>query len=162
MTKDTYQLLYCSRNCIHGTPFEVADEIGKILSVSRTNNVEAAVTGALIFNTVLFAQVLEGPLDGVERIFEQIQRDLRHSDLMVLESGLVAARDFPKWSMAFAGATSEESHPLIAATLNDAVMNPSLAGKQVITLLRDLVLQEEDWALPTHLHSPASFIVGVH
>lgn len=155
MTKDPYQILYCSRNCIHGTPVEMAVEITKILTSSRTNNVKAEVTGALIFNTVFFAQVLEGPLDGVERIFEQIQRDLRHSDLMVLESGLVVARDFPKWSMAFAGATSEESHPLIAATLNAAATNPSVAGKQVISLLRDLVLKEEDWALPVRRNSSA-------
>lgn len=158
MTKDPYQILYCSRNCIQGTPVQMAAEIGKILTSSRINNVKVAVTGALIFNTVFFAQVLEGPLDGVERIFEQIQRDLRHSDLMILESGLVVARDFPQWSMAFAGATSEESNPLVAATLNAAANHPSAAGKQVITLLHDLILKEEDWALPTRLSSSAKSV----
>jgi hypothetical protein len=39
MSNDTYQLLYCSRNCIHGTGIETAAEIGKILDVSRINNV---------------------------------------------------------------------------------------------------------------------------
>lgn len=149
MTSDLYQILYCSRNCMHGTKPQTAVEINNILSASRRNNAKVGVTGALLFNSILFAQVLEGPIDGVEKIFEQIQRDLRHSDLIVLESGLIEARNFPIWSMAFAGADSEAPDPLIAATLNAAISDPSAAGEQVLSLLSNLVLQEEVWALPS-------------
>ena len=149
MTNDLYQVLYCSRNCMHGTKPQTALEINNILSASRRNNAKVGVTGALLFNSILFAQVLEGPIDGVEKIFEQIQRDLRHSDLIVLDSGLIEARKFPSWSMAFAGADSEAPDPLIAATLNAAISDPSAAGKQVLSMLSNLVLQEEVWALPS-------------
>ena len=148
MTGEIYQILYCSRNCIRGSSAEMAGEVSSILASAHRNNRNAGVTGGLFFNTVFFAQVLEGPLAAVEQIFEQIQRDPRHSDLTVLQSRHVEVRDFPVWSMAYAGAASEESHPLIAATLNAALSNPSDSGKQVVSLLRDLVRQEEDWALP--------------
>ena len=149
MTTDLYQILYCSRNCMHGDKPQTAHEINNILSASRRNNARVGVTGALLFNSILFAQVLEGPIDGVEKIFEQIQRDLRHSDLIVLDSGLIEARNFPIWSMAFAGADSEAPDPLIAATLKAAISDPSAAGKEVLSLLSNLVLQEEVWALPS-------------
>ena len=148
MTSDLLQLLYCSRNCISGTPAETAEHVATILASAQANNSRAGVTGGLLFNTVFFAQVLEGPSEQVERIFEQIQRDPRHSDLTVLQSKLVDSRDFPEWSMAFAGTVSEASHPLISASVAAAIANPSIAGKQVLELLRSLVIQEEDWALP--------------
>ncbi|MEO8658868.1 MAG: BLUF domain-containing protein [Bryobacteraceae bacterium] len=153
MTSDLYQILYCSRNCMHGGTPQTALEINNILSASRRNNVKLNVTGALLFNTVFFAQVLEGPLSGVEKIFEQIQRDLRHSDLIVLDSGVIEVRNFPVWSMAFAGADAEAPDPFIAATLNAAVSAPSAAGKDVLSMLRNLVLQEDAWALPSRRSS---------
>ncbi len=149
MTSDLFQIVYCSRNCMHGTKPQSAVEINHILSASRRNNAKVDVTGALLFNTVFFAQVLEGPLSGVEKIFEQIQRDLRHSDLIVLDSGVIEVRNFPVWSMAFAGADAEAPDPFIAATLNAAVSDPSAAGKDVLSMLRNLVLKEEEWALPS-------------
>lgn len=156
MTNDLYQVLYCSRNCMHGTKPQTALEINSILAASRRNNARVGVTGALLFNSILFAQVLEGPIEGVEKIFEQIQRDLRHSDLIVLDSGLIEARNFPIWSMAFAGDDSEAPDPLIAATLNAAISDPSADGKQVLSMLSNLVLQEEVWALPSR--HPLAFV----
>ena len=123
---------------MHGT--KPAIEINDILTASRRNNLKVSVTGALLFKSILFAQVLEGPLDGFEKILEQIQPDLRQSDLTVLDSRLIETRDFPIWSIAVAGAESEVSDSQIAATLNAAVADPSAAGKQVLTLLPDLVL----------------------
>ena len=151
MTGNIHQILYCSRNCMHGTATENELEITKILASSRRNNVKLDVTGALLFNTVFFAQVLEGPLSGVEKIFESIQRDIRHSDLIVLQSGHVPERNFPIWSMAFAGVYSEASYPSIAATLDAAfskTCDASVAGMEVLALLRSIVVQEEAWALP--------------
>jgi len=147
MKPKIYQILYCSRNRLQGKPVEIAAQVTTILQAARRNNLEAGVTGALLFNTVLFAQVLEGPLDHVEQIFEKIQCDSRPSDVTVLRSGIVEARFFAEWSMAFAGAPSEQSSPLMAATLRAGLADPSQAAEEVLSLLRTLVLQEEDWAL---------------
>lgn len=147
MKTETYQILYCSRNRLQGKPAEIAAQVNKILQSARRNNSEAGVTGALLFNTILFAQVLEGPVDRVEQIFESIQCDPRHADVTVLRSGPVETRFFAEWSMALASTPSEQSIPLMTATLHAGLADPSQAGEEVLSLLRNLVLQEENWAL---------------
>ena len=146
MSEKVYQILYCSRNKIRGTDAEVKAQIEAILHASRRNNARVGVTGALFYNTVFFAQVLEGGFGEVQSVFERLQLDARHSDLVVLQSGYVAARDFVDWSMAYAGASADlmlpsvvEAKPTLAAGLN---------GNQVRAFLREVVVQQENWALP--------------
>lgn len=148
MNEDIYQIVYCSRYRITGSSAEMANEVSRILLSAQANNARLGVTGGLLFNTVFFAQVLEGKMDAVEQIFERIQRDERHSHLTVLQSGYVGTRNFPEWSMAFAGTMTEDTDPLINQTLITAAARPSEAGQNVLALLRTLVIQEEHWALP--------------
>ena len=114
-----HRVLYCSRNLIPGAPEAVAAHIRGILAVSRRNNARDGITGGLLFSEGCFAQVLEGPLDALETTFERIQCDERHSDVTVLQSGPITARDFPDWSMAFTGSESA-SNPIAGARVADA------------------------------------------
>lgn len=140
MTEQVYKLLYCSRNHIGGTPEQQRSEVERILASSRRNNVRQGLTGALLFNGDWFAQVLEGSLQAVEAAFERIQRDDRHSDVTLLESGYVAGRDFGEWSMAYAGADEDRSW-MEEFQFDKAMENPSAAALEVQALLRDLLLQ---------------------
>jgi len=140
---DTYRILYCSRSCLSGTPLEVATEVENILSWSRASNSEAGITGALLFNSAFFAQVLEGKKAAVEQTLEKIELDPRHRDLTVLMRGQIGCRDFHEWSMAFAGIKSEEHYPIIANTLNECPSDSSAAAEEILILLRDLVRQDE-------------------
>ncbi len=142
-----YRLTYCSRNRIRGSAAEVETEVKKILAASRASNREAGVTGALLYNAGNFAQVLEGPLESVSRIFEKIQRDLRHSEVTVVENGVVSTRQFPDWSMAFAGESSVPATPLTIAAFDAAFGQTEGAGEQIMELLRQLVAQSDDLAL---------------
>jgi blue light- and temperature-responsive anti-repressor len=144
MSQRVYQILYCSRNTIQGTAQERRMEVERILRASRVNNGRLGVTGALFYNTVFFAQVLEGSFADVQRIFERLQLDPRHSDLVVLQSGFVGRRDFEDWSMAFAGASAEVELPL----LPHGVTSHSQNGNRVIAFLREVVIKQETWALP--------------
>lgn len=101
--KDVYRLVYTSINLLDGTESERAAAVAEILTISQRNNSKVGVTGALLFNSGCFAQVLEGPQKAVETTFERIQRDPRHSDVSVLQCEAVEARGFPNWSMAFIG-----------------------------------------------------------
>jgi hypothetical protein len=145
MNADLYSLVYCSRNRIAGNPAAVTLELENILELARANNAAAAVTGALLYNSGTFAQALEGPLSSVERIFEKIQRDARHSEVLVLHMGPAQERLFPAWSMAFADQSSESRSPVIAEALDAAFAQPAAASEQVLDLLRDLIAQEKDW-----------------
>jgi thioredoxin-like negative regulator of GroEL len=146
MNNGIYKLVYCSRNCINTTPEQTVAEIQQILNCARTNNAKVGVTGALLFSSDIFAQVLEGPSKAVEGIFEKIQRDPRHSDVIVLQSEHTEARDFPEWSMAFAGRPTEHSAALTAALGSGSSSHSSAAAEEVLSLLRNVVVQEDDWA----------------
>ena len=101
MQQRVYRTLYCSRNFVAGDAAQRKAEISHILTAARFNNSRKGVTGALLFNSGYFAQVLEGPREAVEQIFEKIQRDDRHGDVTVLESGYGDDRDLlsGRWLM---------------------------------------------------------------
>jgi hypothetical protein len=86
---------------------------------------------------------LEGPRASIELIFERIQRDPRHGDVTVLESGTTEQREFPDWAMAHVQPPSEEQAEGLSSTLHLVMLNPNTAGKEVLELLKSLVIQED-------------------
>ncbi len=144
MNTELYRLIYCSRNRLQGSDLEVSAEIQQILRTSRANNAQADVTGALLYNAGIFAQALEGPLGAVEEVFERIQQDFRHSDVTVIESGPATSRIFGNWAMAMCGQTSATPVPATAGLFEAAFARSSGAGGQVLSLLNDLVLQDDE------------------
>ena len=145
MKDNVYRILYCSRNSVQNTAEVQLAEIRKILQASRKNNAQNGITGALLFNSGCFAQVLEGPLKQVESTFERIQRDLRHAEVTVLEAGYVLQREFPEWSMAFSGADQTESATFGEFNLDQIFENPSLAAMEIREMLSMLVVQEDEF-----------------
>ncbi len=131
---------------MQGSSEEKEQAIQEILASSRANNAKLGITGALLFNSGYFAQVLEGQLNHVEETFERIQRDMRHGDVAVLESVYVPFRDFPEWSMAFASNGVEDALEATNFSLPRTLENPSRAAAEINTLLRTLVAQEESYA----------------
>lgn len=99
--KPLFRLVYASRNLVPEA--EVEAEVADILAKARRNNPALGVTGALLFSAEAFVQALEGGMEAVEQVFERIQCDLRHTDVVVLEAGAVESRAFPGWSMAYGG-----------------------------------------------------------
>lgn len=76
-------------------------ELLDILKKSRTNNEAGNVTGMLLYKGGNFMQVLEGPDDAVEAVFEKIKKDPRHKDVSVISREQIQMRQFPSWEMAF-------------------------------------------------------------
>ncbi len=143
MSAELYKIVYCSRNYIAGDHAERDGEILQILGTARANNSRQSITGALLFNSGFFAQVLEGPRTSIERVFERIQQDPRHGEVTVLECGTAGERSFPEWSMAHVQLPSEAATSGVAARLTHALVNPSGGGEEVMELLRSLVIQED-------------------
>ncbi len=140
-----FRVLYCSRSRL--TAAVAPQGIADILATSRVNNARDQLTGGLLFSDGCFAQVLEGPLAALERAFERIQCDQRHSEVTVLQLGPITARDFPSWSMGFAGVGSAVAG-LPGVTLADAFSNQSSAGTELLEVLRSVVVRETEWLAP--------------
>ena len=143
MEQGLFRILYCSRNLVSGTGGQELDAIDHILETARSNNSRKEVTGALLYSSGYFAQVLEGPKASIEMVFESIQRDHRHKDVTVLECSGIPLRDFPEWSMARVQPVTETQEAVASTALQTALRDPNTAGHDVLELLRSLVIQED-------------------
>lgn len=92
-----HSLAYVSRSLISAHSVDILD----IARSSMRNNRDLALTGALYFDDHQFFQVLEGGEAAVRRMVERIAADRRHTEVVVLREGPVAARRFENWSMKF-------------------------------------------------------------
>ncbi|CAN5300545.1 hypothetical protein BH10PSE7_BH10PSE7_35840 [soil metagenome] len=138
-----HRLVYFSRNTVPGSRVDIAFEIESILASSRRNNMRGHITGALIFNSGVFAQVLEGSRDGIENTFERIQRDPRHSDVQILAFEPIERRVFPSWSMAFVG-RSKPDHALFAYLASATGFDETgMIGDRLFEIIRTIAEEEE-------------------
>ena len=135
-----HQIVYCSKNRITGRAQDVEAEIGAILTTARLKNTKVGISGALLFNGAAFAQVLEGPLDAVEALFEAIQCDERHYDVVVLRNAEAEQRVFSDWSMAYADPARVDAVARAEIDLDDAFVNPTAGAPRIVSLLEQLVV----------------------
>lgn len=92
------QLVYCSAAT---RPFD-RDAFARLLSGAREHNGRIGVTGMLLFADGSFFQVLEGPPEVVDALFEHIRHDPRHERVTVIIREVIARRAFADWTMGFA------------------------------------------------------------
>ena len=143
MASDLNRLVYYSRNRISGTSAEVAAGVDAILASAQRNNSQLCVTGALIFNGGIFAQVLEGSRRDIELTFERIQRDERHSDVEVLAFEEVQTRQFPSWSMAFVGRSREGENLFGHISEATGFEARRMEGERIFEIMRAVAIEEE-------------------
>jgi hypothetical protein len=89
------RLMYASR----AVPGVGQDELMAIVRKSKANNGPLGVTGVLCFSEGIFLQVLEGGRSPVNRLYNRIVTDSRHSQVELLSYQEVGERRFAGWSM---------------------------------------------------------------
>ena len=92
-----YQIMYISSATGAVSPSQCAT----IAQAASQRNSGEDVTGLLLYNGKRFLQVLEGPKDNVERIYNRIGLDDRHRGLVMLRKQEIDAREFGEWGMAY-------------------------------------------------------------
>jgi hypothetical protein len=117
--RPAFSLLYVSHSLLELS--QAIREVEDIVKVSRPRNASLSVTGALIFTEVHFAQILEGPQQGVDELMTSICRDKRHRDVTIIHNGVVPARRFANWSLAYAGPAS-----YVAEAVEEALDDPTI------------------------------------
>jgi len=143
MSDPIYRLVYYSRNAILGDADKLSTEISSILAKSQANNERVGVTGALMFNSGCFAQVLEGSRLAVEEVFERIQQDDRHGEVSLLAFEPSPSRAFENWSMGFVGASIADS-VRYGAIVQESGFDPArMTGEALFETLHTLALEEE-------------------
>lgn len=89
------RLLYASR----ATHTVEQDELNAILRSSKAENPALGITGVLCFSEGIFLQVLEGGRSAVNRLYNRIVTDPRHTDVELLVYEEISERRFAGWSM---------------------------------------------------------------
>jgi hypothetical protein len=89
------RLMYASR----AAPGVDHEELVAILRQSKANNPGLGITGALCFSHGTFVQVLEGGRSAVNRLYNRIVADPRHSGVELLSYEEINERRFAGWSM---------------------------------------------------------------
>lgn len=108
------------------------EELRSIQERAQSRNAKDSVTGVLLYSEGAFMQYLEGPADGLTRVYERIKPNPWHYGLIDLYREPIAGREFSEWSMAFRmvdslGRSSEtEPDVRIAEKLADAVARQSV------------------------------------
>jgi hypothetical protein len=89
------RLMYASR----AVPTVDQDQLVAIVRKSKANNGPLGVTGVLCFGEGIFIQVLEGGRSAVNRLYNRIATDPRHTQVELLSYEEIGERRFAGWSM---------------------------------------------------------------
>ena len=143
MTQDLYRLVYYSRNAIVADIDSLGIEVDAILAASRRNNAAAGITGALLFNSGCFGQVLEGTRRAIEATFERIQCDARHGDVSLLAFDPASERSFPRWSMGFVGGRPDHTERFAGIASGSGFDPSAMSGERLFDTLVRLALEDE-------------------
>ncbi|TXH30616.1 MAG: BLUF domain-containing protein [Burkholderiaceae bacterium] len=147
---DLHSLAYISKNTIQGTADHVREALRAIIATAERNNPRLGVTGALLYSGGYFCQVIEGPQEALEELFESIQMDKRHGEVTVLHFEPITEREFSEWAMALAGVEEHMRFDLegLRQSKNELVMKE--AGRHLVSVLEELVQQRQAVLPRTH------------
>lgn len=113
-------------------------DIEAILKSSQTNNRACGITGLLTFNHSYFLQCLEGSREQVNKIYQTILQDPRHSDVVILSYEQIDYRYFGGWSMAYVPSSSLTREMILTYSKN-AEFNPyEISGESALLMLSEL------------------------
>ena len=95
------QLIYCSHVVNFEGRSEFERDLRDILDHNQAHNPVHDITGVLMTDGRMFAQVVEGLPAAVMELYSRIMRDRRHNSVLTLQYVLVHVRLFAAWPAAF-------------------------------------------------------------
>ena len=115
------------------------DALNTILKQCRANNPQLGVTGVLCFSGGLFMQVLEGGRAVVNRIYNGIAADPRHTDVVLLSYEEINERRFAGWSMGQVNLARLNPALLLKYSESEALDPYAMSGRVSMALFEELV-----------------------
>ena len=129
------RLLYAS----HSSKPVSSETIESILEQSRKHNPALGITGILCQSGEVFMQVLEGGRAAVNRLYNQIVRDERHGDVVVLHYEEIAERSFGGWTMGQVNLAKVNPSTLLKYCEKPVLDPYAMSGKAAMALLQELI-----------------------
>lgn len=134
-----HHLIYGSRAT---KPFSDSELLALLLQ-ARSNNLRYDITGALVYGAGQFMQIMEGEEAVVVELYERIQQDPRHDQLVRYADKPIRERSFGEWSMAFQPVSEAQFKDLMgylpASTFQDEVPDLGSADVLLLQMMKTLV-----------------------
>ena len=131
------RLMYASR------PVEAVDQETQvaILRKSQSHNSAQGITGVLCLclNERIFVQVLEGGRSAVNRLYNRITADPRHTDIELLCYEEIGERRFAGWAMGQVNMARLNPALLLRYSERPALDPYAMSGQLSMALFQDLV-----------------------
>lgn len=129
------RLMYASR----AVPALDQEELVTILRQSKANNPSTGVTGVLCYSGGIFLQVLEGGRSAVNKLYNRIGSDPRHTDVELMLYEEIGERRFASWSMGQVNMSRLNPSLLLKYSATAALDPFSVSGKVSLALFEELV-----------------------
>jgi hypothetical protein len=129
------RLLYAS----HSSRPVAPDVIEAILAQSRKHNPELGITGILCQSGEVYMQVLEGGRLAVNQLYNQIVRDERHRDVVVLHYEEITERRFAGWTMGQVNLAKVNPSTLLKYCEKPLLDPYAMSGAASMALLEELI-----------------------
>jgi hypothetical protein len=139
-----YELVYRSV----ARPNLNTEDIVKLLETARNFNSKYEITGCLLFHNNEFIQILEGEKEMLLELYENIRKDERHTNVLLLSEEEKQDRIFENWSMAYHELSENDSvnidkllfvNNLI--TLSDLIVKPTQTSRLFWLMAKQLLQQ---------------------
>jgi hypothetical protein len=126
--------MYASR----AVPALDQEELVTILRQSKANNPSTGVTGVLCYSGGIFLQVLEGGRSAVNKLYNRIGADPRHTDVELLLYEEIGERRFASWSMGQVNMSRLNPSLLLKYSATASLDPFSVSGKVSLALFEEL------------------------
>lgn len=129
------RLMYASR----AVPAIDQEELLTILRQSKQNNPGFGVTGVLCCSGGIFLQVIEGGRSAVNRLYNRIAADPRHTDVELLLYEEIGERRFASWSMGQVNMSRLNPSLLLKYSATPTLDPYAVSGTVSLALFEELV-----------------------
>jgi len=109
----------------------------------REKNKHLAITGILLLIQGKFVQYIEGPAEEIDKVYDSISKDKRHTEMILLDSGPLEKRQFTDWSMAYKEVSDKQIKEIVDQNnlnLEEVFLkNKDVSNHPVLAVLYDFV-----------------------
>ncbi len=114
-------------------------DLENIVAEAVVNNLNNSITGALVYYSNMFFQIIEGSKSHILGLYEKLLADKRHYDVELIWQGIKPSRTFGDWSMAFLGEKADLEINSVSAKLTHANLAPIMEGMEDSEIFSDLL-----------------------
>lgn len=139
------QIVYISRSTFTPNPATngIEPNVARILAKSRVNNRKNGLVGVLYFGDGCFFQCLEGEEGAVDRLYQTLLHDDRHTDIKLLSKKSIEELSFADWSMKYVPLEDDMNRLLVANGYKS--FNPYMFSTHMIEKVLELLFASNDY-----------------